>query len=479
MLSSTALSTIRGLACASRPCLPRRSGTRQDFYEFGTAALGLPEDQELVLHRAIAEEPLNIIAHVATTDAPFTDILTADYTVVDDILVNVWPVEAVAEQPAGLPDGQQLARYTDYRPSAGVLSTNTFFWRHQSTVENANRGRSNAISRAFLCEDYLDRPIDFPSDVNLTDTESIHRAIQENPGCQACHATLDPFASHLWGFMYLSDDVYGWLTYQPQNELMWVDETEAEPAFFGEPTGGTLSELAVAIANDERFASCMVRRVYEGLLDRPRSVEDDGQLALHREVYLGSGLSIKALFKSILRDPAYRGQTRTSSFGGNPAPTVVKLASPEQLTAVIADLTGYQLTVSGRAATEVDLIVRALAGGSDRGPAAFPSLGHSLVHRRIAEGAAAVLVEPPAGADAIASSRVGRILEDADLAAAPTDAVLVDLVREIRSQELMADDAEIAALQSLWTTVESDFDADDAWSALLTALLSDPELAVY
>ncbi|MCA9620895.1 MAG: DUF1588 domain-containing protein, partial [Myxococcales bacterium] len=102
-------------------------------------------------------------------------------------------------------DGLVRAHYVDGRPAAGVLATNAFFWRHRSTLENANRGRANAISRAFLCEDYLERPIDFPSDIDLSDADAIENAIDHNAACQACHATLDPLASHLWGFMVLTE----------------------------------------------------------------------------------------------------------------------------------------------------------------------------------------------------------------------------------------------------------------------------------
>ena len=77
--------------------------TRQDFYRFGAYSLGLPEEEELVVQRAIAEEPLNLIAHVAVSDAPFTEILTAEYTVVDDILLEAWPVTPEGQQPGLAP----------------------------------------------------------------------------------------------------------------------------------------------------------------------------------------------------------------------------------------------------------------------------------------------------------------------------------------------------------------------------------------
>jgi hypothetical protein len=449
--------------------------TRQDFYEFGAYDFDLPEEDDPALQRAMAEELPQIVAHVAVTGAPFTEILTADYTIVDPILMQIWPLEAVAEQPDDLPEGVVMARYTDARPSAGVLSTNAFYWRHTSTVENANRGRTNAISRALLCEDYLERPIDFPKDVDLTDSESIHQAIKENKACQACHATMDPFASHLWGFMQTAEDPVSWSSYHPANEQLWKTYTEAQPAFFGVPTAGTLDSLAVSMARDERFVGCTVRRVYERFLGRRAELEDEGQLAAHREAFLASGLSLKALAKSIvLDDPAYRGLEATSEWGGVPAAVGLKLASVEQLESTLGDFAGYELAFEGRAVTEVDFGLRALAGGSERGDNATPSVGHALVHRRLAEAAARAVVD-----GSFPDSRIGSLLDGVDLDESPSAAIVVRLLAEVRSLALAEDSDDVLALLELWQQAQKQADAAEAWTTLLTALFADPDLAAY
>lgn len=448
--------------------------TRQDRYRFGAEELGLSDDDEFIVARAISEEPLNIMHHIALSDAPFSDIFSADYTIVEPVLVQAWSLEQAETQPKTLPTGTVLARYTDGRPPAGVLATNAFFWRHTSTVENANRGRSNAISRAFLCEDYLDRPIDFPKDVDLTDSELIREAIKTNPGCQACHATLDPFASHLWGFMQLAEDAASWSLYHPQNELMWKEETDAQPAFFGTPTEGTLSILAQSIGADERFAACTVQRVYEAFIGRPAELSDEGQLVAHRETFVKSGLSLKALVRGVLRDPAYGGREQLSAWGGTPAPVIAKLASVEVLDRSLLDLSGYQMTFAGRAVTEVDYGLRALAGGSERGDSSQASLGHALVHRRLAEGAARSLVDGLAP-----SSRVGKLLDKADLSQKPSAAFVAELVFEIQSQQVDQGSERVTALLALFDAVAQQDGNEEAWTALLTASFSDPTLAVY
>ena len=448
--------------------------TRRDQYRFGTSDYGLPEDQEVVLQRAYAEETLNIMHYVAVADHPFSEVLTADYTIVDPILLSLWPLAADAAQPDGLPENTRYAHYTDGRPAAGVLATNSFYWRHTSTVQNANRGRTNAISRAFLCEDYLDRPIDFPKDVDLTDSEGIAQAISTNPGCQACHATLDPFAAHLWGFMQLSDDTANWSRYHPENELLWAEEVGAAPAYFGTPTSGSLTNLSQAIAADERFVACTTRRIYEAFLGRPATLADEGQLAQHREAFLASELSIKALVRSLLTDPAYRGQTRVSRFGGSPAPVALKLVSPALLSTSLADLSGYHMTLAGRELTAVDYGLRALAGGSERGPSASPSLGRAMVMRRLAEGSAMALVAQAGG-----GSRVQLLLQGSDMSAKPDAATVAAVVYEVQSVAVDTSSDEVQTLLSLWDAVAAEEDAKTAWTAMLTAIFADPSLAVY
>jgi hypothetical protein len=448
--------------------------TRRDEYRFMAAQLGLDEGDDGRLQRAFAEEVLNVIHYVAVSDRPMWEIFTVDFTIVDPILLDVWPLEEVeADDAAALPPGTVMARYTDGRPVAGVLATNAFFWRHTSTIENGNRGRTNAISRAFLCEDFLERPIDFPTDVDLTNSEDIKEAVRENDGCTACHATMDPFASHLWGFMQTSEDPIAWSQYHPENELMWQTETLAEPAFYGTPTSGALADAALYLAADERFVSCTVQRMYEAFLGRPVALGDEGQLAAHRESFVASGLSLKALARSLLADPAYRGESALSAFGGRPEPVSLKLVSPDLLASSLFELSGYELRVADRAVTDVDFGVRALAGGSERGASTTPSLGRALVHRRLAEASARALTD-----GASVDARLGALL-GGKLGAPPSAELVSELAREITSQRFAPDGDEVAGWLELWDEVAADENVTEAWTALLTALFADPALAVY
>ncbi|MGC6418354.1 MAG: hypothetical protein ACON3Z_14625, partial [Bradymonadia bacterium] len=71
------------------------------------------------VRNALSEEPLNLIREVVLSDQPFTDILTADWTMLDDVGSQIWADHTYDDALGGL----QRVQYTDGRPAAGVLST--------------------------------------------------------------------------------------------------------------------------------------------------------------------------------------------------------------------------------------------------------------------------------------------------------------------------------------------------------------------
>jgi Protein of unknown function (DUF1588) len=450
--------------------------TRVDFYPLPEA--GYDVDEAAALHAAIGEEPLDLLAVIALNDLPLTHLLESTDTFVDPALLELWPLAAQPDVPElRLPPGVVRARYADGRPLAGVLSMNAVFWRHGSTVENANRGRANALSQALLCQSYLDRPIDFPSDLDLTDSESIRHAIATNAACQGCHSTMDPLASYLWGYVYPEADL-PLSTYAVEQERAWQIHTDATPAFFGQP-GERLVDLAAHVAGDERFVRCAVRRVYEGMLGRKAELEDEGALAEHREAFLAGGLTLSALVRSVLADPSYRGERWTPRFGGAPEPVYEKVAPVDVLAGSLTAMSGYQLTIVGRPATRLDLALRTLAGGSDRGDATDVSTGAVLVQRRLAEAGAIHAVSAASEGRAGGGALEVFLAEEIDLDAPPGDGDLVELVRLTRSRTLASTDPELQALARVWDDVATLSNPREAWVAVITAALADPDHLIY
>lgn len=427
--------------------------------------------------RSIGEEPLRLLATIAAEDRPYYEIVTADWTVIDEQLAAVYPTD----YPDGA-TGWQKAHYTDGRPAAGILSTNGLWWRFGSTESNANRKRANALSRILTCNDYLSRPIEFDRNVNLLDGGAVADALLENPGCVACHVSLDPIAGYLFGFWYyVPDSPADAAYYHPEREALWKGYTGAQPAWYGEP-GYSMSDLTWQVASDPRLVECATEQVFELYVGRQATLADQDRLTAYREAFLDGGLTLKALVRSVVTDPDYRAGD-TDREGAMPT----KLASPALLASQVEGLTGFRWTFRGGDMLATDEEgVRTLAGGADGAyvlvPAGLPTATSLLVQETLAQLAAAYAAEREAGLPPAERT----LFREVDFTETPTDrgealaAQVQALHLRVLGQRVAADGPEVTELVELWETVFAlDGDQVHAWTAVLTVLLRDPDLVLY
>ncbi len=444
--------------------------TRQDAWVVTAASVGL--DDEAAFAQAAGEEPLALIARVAAEDKPWTDIVTADWTLVDETLAAAWPVDYPAGQA-----GWQAVHYTDGRPPGGVLATNGFWWRYTTTESNMNRGRANAVARLLLCEDFLAYDVPFDRTVDLSSDEAVKEAIATNPSCVYCHKSLDPLASHFYGYYYqFEEDPLEHLTWHPERQYTWQQYSGVAPGYYGAPSTG-MAELPGHIASDNRFVTCAVRQAWHTLLQREPTAEDETALVGHRDDFIHGGLTLRALYRSMFRDPAYRAAE-------SEADATRKLASPDLLAAQVEGLTGYRLREDGWDLFRNDAIgVRALAGGADGHfvvtNASRPNPTTLLVQERLAEAAASyVVAEDQAHPDAPRLFTRLSWTETPGTDAATFTAQVRDLHRAVLGSE--PDGTESADLVALWSDLyAADGDIPAAWTGVLTALLRDPAFVIY
>jgi len=447
--------------------------TRTEAYLISAASYGL--DDQPAFQTAVGDEALHILGYIAANDLPYTELVTGDWTMADETLAEIWPID----RPRG--DGWQKSRYTDDRPAAGILATNSMWWRYTSTTSNANRKRANAASRILLCNDYLSRPIEFDRNVNLLDEEAVEAAVQSDPACANCHNSLDPFAAYFFGFWWYDyTNPLEASRYYPERELTWRTYLGVEPAFYGQP-GASLADLGRQIAADHRFPECATRQAWELLLRRDATTDDTDRLAAHRDAFINGGLTVRALLRSVVTDPAYRAGA--SAEDGSVS---LKMASPDLLATQIEDLTGFRYTYAGYDLMRTDMVgYRTLAGGADgynvTSTAAGPNATLVLVQERLAEAAAWYAVAP--SEDPLAAPGA---LMTVDFAATPeTDraamvAQIQDLHLRIFGKRVAADGEEVEAALELWTALYAvEPDGRSAWAGLLSALLRDPDLLFY
>ena len=166
----------------------------------------------------VARAPLELIAHVAENDLPYTDILTGDY-----VMANRLAAEAYTGAPAlfGADNVHEFrrTRITDYYrraagyrarfepniglrvlargsgktaiPHAGLLNTLVFLKRYPTTATNRNRARARWTYYHFLGVDIENAASRTTDPVALADT---HNPTLHNANCTVCHSAMDPAA---------------------------------------------------------------------------------------------------------------------------------------------------------------------------------------------------------------------------------------------------------------------------------------------
>jgi hypothetical protein len=455
--------------------------TGDPWFDPAEAGLGALSDERVA--DSVNDEPLALIRYIVENDLPFSEVVTADYVIADEVVAAMWDLD----YPVGA-TGWQPSSYRDGRAHAGVLSMTSLWQRYPSAGVNANRHRANQISRILLCDDYLSRPVAFSrSQIDALTGADPNDVIAQTEVCQSCHSTLDPLAAHFYGFWWEIDGgLEDQTTYRPEDEPLWRDNSGRSPAYYGRPTAG-LVELGQEIASDERFVSCAVKTVYDGLSQRTTDDADWTELQAHQDAFVASELSIRELVRSIVVEPGYRARAFDDVDREERVPTV-KTVSPAQLASVIEGITGYRWTFGGRdglVRDDIGLVV--LGGGIDSElvtvPSYDPSVGIVLIQERLAQAAAHAVAESDLDPNRTEPALLLRYvtIDDTPQSAAPAfDAQIRALYLEVTGIPLPDTATEPARLTALWDQLYSvDASPVSAWSGVLSVILRDPRVIFY
>lgn len=282
----------------------------------------------------LARAPLELIAEVVRTDRPFTEILTASYTMVNPYSASLYGVNAGAP---GFPATAAGANINDFRrvdvlpsntgniPHAGVLTTNGFLARHPSSNTNVNRHRASMVYRMFLGLDL--ETLGNRADLDLLELAAAVMPTYDRPDlgfgsaqCITCHNFADPIAGTFknWsnGGAYMGDsDWFG--------PLDRTRHTMLDPGFDPKPDGAVVQNdvmpndgatraaavrwLGGRVAADSRFIDQTVRLAFREFTGQnyPAGALDAEQI---RTDFVSSGLNFKELVKSIIKSPYFRAQ---------------------------------------------------------------------------------------------------------------------------------------------------------------------------
>ena len=211
-----------------------------------------------VTNDSLAREPLELIAHVIATERPFTQILTADYTMASGF--SQLSLVGLPDIPLGIGEDPESFREVQVPgiPHAGILTSAMFLNRFPTSDTNINRHRSRMTYWFFLDVDineFGSRPVDASNDFGENPT-------LDNPDCTVCHTTMDPVAG-----LYMNWNESG--EYSGEGEWFGPDYI-LPPGFNGEalPDGNRKNALqwfALRLAENPRFAQATVKTVFQGL----------------------------------------------------------------------------------------------------------------------------------------------------------------------------------------------------------------------
>jgi hypothetical protein len=451
--------------------------TRLDEFEVDHWEYGFEDVDEYRYEKSIGEEPLRLMAWVAMEDRPWTEVVTSETTMANEVTAAIWPID----RPEG--EGWLVSRYTDGRPAAGVLATNGMWWRYVTTLSNMNRARVAALVKLLACQDLLARPVELAGAVSLVDEDASAAAIRTEPTCQSCHATVEPIAAALFGFWTVTD-------YNPEENGYYHGEREnmgplylgVAPAYFGQPVDG-LAGLGVAITHDPRFYSCAVQTHTELLWRRDTDIQDLAALEALRRSFLTADIKVRPLLRAITDTEEYRagGLGDGASAEDKQRVRTVRSLSPDQLGTVFKDATGFEWTWAGfEQLANDDQGYRTLLGGVDGYTVSKaqmnPGVTWTIAVQRLAEAAADTVVSRE-----LVDGDSRKLLLQVELQHRPGDAVFDDELNRLvwRLHAVRLGDGRRLRLSKFWSEIEAIKGPAEAWRRVISALLRDPEMVGY
>lgn len=498
-----------------------RRDTTDQLPVMGTL-LGKGYDQD-DLYRSTTEAPLKFVEEIVLGGAPYTEILTADYTVADNVVADIYGLDY---DPAG--PTWQHTKWNDGRPQAGLLSDSEIWRRHVSNAQNFHRGRANFISNTFLCENIGSRDVVVEGGVALNDPFEVADAVRSQPSCVGCHQVLDPLAGFFWGYKeqlrrgaimsaYENGCDWNWDLGEPPrgsyrvdhwcyplrfyvvtDENLWQDYGLREPGYFGQPARD-VSQLAALMSEDSRFSLCAARNFagWLGQVDRmevPLSYASAYQTALE-----DSGYDARELVRTIVRSEPWKIRRVLDDPQGEVFFVGLQSIRPEQYSRTLRDLTGFTWAANeDRAGCEsggnhcwntLDLLnsdlygFRSMQGGIDSYTVVHPThtaTPTKVLAMQMAANEAAGWVVPRDFAAPAADRHLLGLVEATTTDEAAVRAQIAWLHKRILGEIAPTDGDVVDATYGLWAAEHTRTgDPIAAWKLVVAALLQDPAMVFY
>ncbi len=331
----------------------------RDYYEDNFSGNERSDLREAANY-GFARAPLELIKYVIRNDRPFTEIVTADYTMVNPYSAVIYNNNAgdpnflfSSDQNQANHDRDDFRPVNNIRqqdntlvPAAGVIGTHAFLARYPTTSTNVNRARARYVFDYFLGLD-----IESLAARDGLDLDNVIGSVPtfEDPQCTVCHDVMDPIAG-----LFTNRDNDG--EYDTNNTFQHTRTTNGVPRMV--PAGYSLLQadqlpgaeedtalqwLGSRLAQDDRFAERTVRTVFKGLTGiEPTAASTTAFVNDTRNRFVAANFDFKLLVKDIVASDYFRA--RNLAAGENPNNYVDigtgRLLTPEELNRKVSDITG-------------------------------------------------------------------------------------------------------------------------------------------
>lgn len=310
------LATAKGLRTEAERMLddPRSAALTSDFagqWLFTRAIDGHDVDAEAFpeydaeLRASMVEETHRFFSAFLTEDRPFAELLTADFTFVDERLARHYglPVPATAFERVSLAG----------TPRRGLLGQAALLTLTSVPTRTSPVKRGKWVLDQLLCSPLPPPPPDVlpldeedASGLPLRERLAQHR---KNPVCAGCHNSMDPIGLGLESF-----DAIG--RFREREAGTAIDSSGTLPD--GKTFDGA-TELVGLLSGDERFAHCLTKQLLVFGLGREIGRNDDGGfIDLILKQTDEDGGSLRDLLLSIIESDLFRMRRGLDAAGVKP-----------------------------------------------------------------------------------------------------------------------------------------------------------------
>lgn len=297
-------------------------------------------------------EAVRFLEELAGTDRDFREILTGKHTLVNGPLVQFYKHTAPATccgnainfglmTPEALVDPAKLPALgpTDVATwkvvadrgshAAGILTMPVFLTKY-----GTRRGRAHVVYNAFRCREFVAE--------NAKLEPSTEPDLTKRPGCQTCHATLEPMSAYFTRILESDWTYLPAASFPLENpacrnadplKVSGTCKSYYDPAFTSATQAllrGAYSSkehadegpmgLAKATVSSPEFAGCVAENLASSFLGRELSPDDDAMRARLEKVFVDGGYKLKPLVRALVHEPSYlKSNNRKSAVGAGGA----------------------------------------------------------------------------------------------------------------------------------------------------------------